>query len=164
LGGFSLLEAAFAAAIVGVSFVTLFALNTQCLYFVNSSRELTTAGQVAQSRTEQFRNLTWAQITDPIYIRDNVLNAPVNAGASSLGAVTEVVKINKYPTAVSPGIQVTRVGNATGGGSVTSDTTPNAVIATADMWTISLQLTWTAAPVARSRTMTVSTIYGKNTQ
>ncbi len=162
--GFSLIEAAFAVGLVATAFVGLFALNTQCLYFVNSSRELTAAGQTAQSRIEQLRNLTWAQVTDPNYIRTNVLNTAVDNGALSLGTVTEVVKINKYPTAVSPGIQVTRVGSASGSGSVTNDTIPNGAIATADMVTINLQLSWTAGPRKQSRSVAVSTIYGKNTQ
>ena len=161
--GFSLVEAAFAAALVAVAFVTLFALNTQCLYFVNSSREVTTAGQTVQSRMEQLRNCTWAQITDATSVQ--TLLTPPMTGASSLGSVTEVVTINKYPlTNPSPTpIQLTRVGSGVGNVVPTINST-NSTIASADMVAISLQLSWTAGPRARARKIAVSTIYGKNTQ
>ena len=158
------MEAAFAAALVAVSFVTLFALNTQCLYFVNSSREVTTAGQTVQSRMEQLRNCTWAQITDATSVQ--TLLTPPMTGASSLGSVTEVVTINKYPlTNPSPTpIQLTRVGSGVGNVVPTINSTPTPSLASADMVAISLQLSWTAGPRARARKIAVSTIYGKNTQ
>jgi hypothetical protein len=153
---------------VGIFFVALFGLSSQCLFFANASREVTTASQTAQSRLEQLRNCTWAQITksDGTYIAGTtaeqaVLYAPMN-GASSLGAVTEVVTINPYPApspAQSP-IQVTRAGN----GTVTVNSTNTKITTDADMVTINLQFTWSAAPPARSRTIGVSTVYANYTR
>jgi type II secretory pathway pseudopilin PulG len=165
--GFTLLDATFATAVVALFFVTLFSLNTQCLFFVNSSRELMSAGQTAQSRLEQIRNLTWSDITNTsTYTSDttsiqNALNAPVNNSSLSLGSVSERVVINPYPLpspAPTP-IQITRATT----GIVTVDKT-NSTIANGDMATINVQLTWTAAPGGRSRSISASTIYAKNSQ
>ena len=168
LGGFSLLEAAFGASIAGIFFVALFGLSSQCLYFANASREVTTAGQTAQSRLEQLRNCTWAQITksDGTYIAGTttehaVLYASVN-GASNLGALTEVVTISPYPApspAQSP-IQVTRASN----GTVTVNSTNSTMTTNAEMVSIGLQLTWNSSPPARSRSISVSTVYAQNTR
>lgn len=160
-GGFSLLEAAFGAAIVGIFFVALFALNSQCLYFVNSSRELICAGQTAQSRLEQLRTCTWSQITNASAVQ--TLLTPPMTGASSLGSVTEVVTVNAYPTALNPGIQLTRVGDGISNVAPTINSNNN-LIANGDMVTITLQLTWTAAPAARSRSIAVSTVFAENVQ
>ena len=157
-GAFSLVEAMFATALVAGFFVSLFALSTQCLYFANASRELVAAGQTGQTRLEQLRDCTWAQVTSASYIHDSILNSAVT-GASTLGSVTEVVKVDGYPTALNPYIQVTRAGN----GTVTIDSTNNATAAN-DMAIITVTLTWTASPAARSRSIVVSTVYAENSK
>ena len=158
VGGFSLVEAMFAVGVVVTFFVGLYTINSQCLYFVNASREVVTAGQIGQSRLEQILDCTWTQVTDSNYIRNSVLITSM-AGAQNLGQVTEVLTINKYPTAVNPPIKVTRASN----GTVTIDTT-NSAIASGDLATVSLQLTWAAGRAGRARTITVATLYAKNSK
>jgi hypothetical protein len=159
--GFSLVETSFAVALVGIFFVGLFSLNSQCLYFVNSSRELLTASGVLQTRMEQLRNVHWSQISNSAgtYIAgSNVLGTAVS-GESTLGSVTEVITVDSYPTATGTPLQVTRASN----GTVTVNQT-NSSIATGDMATITIQLTWMAAPGARSRSVALSTIWAENTR
>lgn len=156
--GFTLIDTVFAAALVGLFFVALFGVNSQCLYLVNSSRELSTAAQVLQGRMEQLRNCHWGQITDPNYLSNNIFTTAMN-GASNLGNVSEVATINAYPTALNPAMQLTRASN----GTVTVNST-NSAIANGDMVTINLQVSWTAAPGSRSRSVAIDTIWAENSR
>ncbi len=152
---FTLVENAFAVAIVGLFFVALYALNTQCVYMLNSGREAATAEQSEQDRLEQLRNCTWAQLTDANYLRDNVLSASTT-GARNLGSVTETVTVNAYPTALNPAISVVR-----SNGTATAATS-NASIANSDIVRVDLTLNWTAGPGGRSRTQAVTTLIAQN--
>lgn len=162
--GFSLVEATFACALVAVFFVGLFGLNSQCLLFANSSRELMSAGQSLQARMEQLRASNWATITTAAAIQ--TLLTPAVSPTNSLGAVTEVVTIYKYPPPANPTptpIQLTRVANGTANVTPTINTN-NATLASGDMVQMTMKWTWQAAPGGRQRSMSISTIYGKNTQ
>jgi len=162
--GFSLVEAVFACALVAVFFIGIFGLNSQCLLFANSSRELMSAGQSLQARMEQLRALTWTKITDATAIQ--TLLTPAVSPTNSLGAVTEAVTIYKYPPPANPTptpIQLTRVANGTANVTPTINTT-NATLASGDMVQVNMKWTWQAAPNSRQRSMSISTIYGKNTQ
>jgi Tfp pilus assembly protein PilE len=153
--GFTLVENAFAMAIVGLFFVALYALNTQCVYMLNSGREAATAEQSEQDRLEQLRNCTWAQLTDASYLRDNVLSASTTA-ARNLGLVTETVTVNAYPIGLNPAISVVRSnGTATAASS-------NPSIANTDIVRVDLALNWKAGPGGRSRTQAVTTLIAQN--
>lgn len=159
--GFSLIETSFAVALVGIFFVGLFSLNSQCLYLVNSSRELLMASGVLQTRMEQLRNVHWSQISDSTgsYIAgSNVLGTAAN-GESNLGTVSEVITVDSYPTATGTPIKVTRASN----GTVTVNQT-NSAVATGDMAAITIQLSWKAAPGARLRSVALSTVWAENTR
>ena len=154
-GAFTLVENAVAVAIVGLFFVALYMLNTQCLYMLNSGREAVAAEQSAQDRLEQLRNCTWAQLTDANYLRDNILSASTT-GARNLGSVTETVTVNAYPIALSPAISIVRSnGTATAASS-------NASIANTDIVRVDLALNWQAGPGGRSRTQAVTTLIAQN--
>jgi hypothetical protein len=154
-GAFTLIENAFAVAIVGLFFVALYALSTQCVYMLNSGREAAAAEQSAQDRLEQLRNCTWAQLTDAGYLRDNILSASTT-GARNLGFVTETVTVNAYPTAINPAISVVRSnGTATAASS-------NASIANSDIVRVDLALSWKAGPGGRSRTQAMTTLIAQN--
>ena len=155
LAAFTLVENAFAVAIVGLFFVTLYALNAQCLYMLNSGREAAAAEQSAQDRLEQLRNCTWAQLTDASYLRDNVLNGSTT-GERNLGLVTETVTVNAYPVALNPAISVVR-----SNGTATTASL-NASIADSDIVRVDLVLNWTAGPGGRSRTQAVTTLIAQN--
>lgn len=162
--GFSLVEAVFACALVAVFFIGIFGLNSQCLLFANSSKELMSAGQSLQARMEQLRANNWATVTTASSVQ--TLFTPAVSGATTLGAVTEVVTIYKYPPPANPTptpIQLTRVSNGSANVTPTINTT-NATLTNGDMVRINLQWSWQSAPGGRQRSMAISTIYGKNTQ
>jgi Tfp pilus assembly protein PilV len=162
--GFSLVEAVFACALVAVFFIGIFGLNSQCLLFANSSKELMSAGQSLQARMEQLRACNWATVTTSTSVQ--TLFTPAVSGATNLGAVTQVVTIYKYPPPANPTptpIQLTRVSNGSANVTPTINTT-NATLTNGDMVQINLQWSWQSAPGGRQRSMAISTIYGKNTQ
>ena len=158
---FTLVETAFSAALVAVFFAALFLINSQCLYFVNCSREILCASGILQTRMEQLRNCHWSQVTasNGAYIASNSVLGTAASGSSNLGATTEVIKIDSYPTPTNTPITVTRTN-----GAVPSPTPGSAAIANGDMATITIQLTWTTAPGARSRSVMLSTIWAENTR
>lgn len=162
--GFSLVEAVFACALVAVFFIGIFGLNSQCLLFANSSKELMAAGQSLQARMEQLRASNWATVTTATSLQ-TLFTTPIS-GATNLGAVTEVVTIYKYPPPANPTptpIQLTRVSNGSANVTPTINTT-NATLTNGDMVQINLKWSWQSAPGGRQRSMSVSTIYGVNTQ
>jgi hypothetical protein len=158
---FTLVETAFSAALVGIFFAALFLINSQCLYYVNASRELLCASGILQTRMEQLRNCHWSQVTDTSgnYISSASVLGTAVSGQSNLGATTEVIKVDSYPTPTGTPITVTRGSD----GTVTVNQT-NSAIANGDMASITVQLSWTTAPSARSRSVMLSTIWAENTR
>lgn len=159
-----MIETAFAAALVGISFVALFSINSQCLYYVNCSRELLTASNVLQARMEQLRNCHWSQVTasDGSYIKGANVLGTAAPGVAALGSVTEVIKVDSYPSpqSGSPGaLTITRLPN----GTLTGPTT-NAAIASGDMAAITISISWTTAPGSRSRSVSLSTVWAEKTR
>ena len=162
--GFSLVEAVFACALVAVFFIGIFGLNSQCLLFANSSKELMSAGQSLQARMEQLRAANWATVTTATSVQ--TLFTPAVSGATNLGVVTEKVWIYRYPPPASPTpvpIYLTRVSNGSANVTPTINTT-NATLTNGDMVQINLQWSWRSAPSGRQRSMAISTVYGVNTQ
>ena len=126
---------------------------------VHGLSQLIAAGQTGQTRLEQMRNCTWAQVTNATYIHDSILNTAVT-GASTLGSVSEEVKVDAYPTPLGQYIKVTR---NNGTGTATIDPTYNSTAAN-DLAIITVKLTWTASPAARPRSVVVSTVYAENSK
>jgi Tfp pilus assembly protein PilE len=155
--GFTLIENLFAVAIVAFFFGALYALNSQCLYLLNSGREATSAEQAMQDRMEQLRNAHWSQVTSASYIQSSILNSPSNS-AAFLSKTTETITVNSYPTAANPPIQVQRLNG------VATIVSNNAAIANGDMVRIDIALNWTASPGNRARSQVISTIWGENTR
>lgn len=151
---FTFVENIFALAIVAISFVALFTLNTQCLYLLNSGRGAVFATQSLQDRVEQLRNCTWSQLTDASYIQSSVLNSSTN-GMQNLGQVTETVTVNAYPTPLSPPNSVVW---SNGSASTVSS---NASIANGDMVRVDIVLAWTRLG-NRARTKAMTTVIAKN--
>ena len=146
-----------AIALIAIGFPALYAINSQCLYVVNASRQAFDCNQALQDRMEQFRNCTWAQVTDSSYVAGNIMNiAGKNSG--SLKSITEVVTINAYPTAVNPPIQITR-----SNGTITVNST-NAAIASGNLVKIDITLSWTQGLGKKSRLEACSAIYGQNSR
>jgi type II secretory pathway pseudopilin PulG len=151
---FTFIENVFAMAIIAIFFVAVFALNTQCLYLLNSGRGAAFATESMQDRLEQLRNCTWSQLTDASYIQSSVLNSSTN-GMQNLGQVTETVTVNAYPTPLTPPTSVVR---SNGSASTVSS---NASIANGDMVRVDVVLAWTRLG-NRARTEAMTTVIAKN--
>jgi prepilin-type N-terminal cleavage/methylation domain-containing protein len=153
-GGFTYIETMVAVAIVALFFGALYALNTQCLYLLNSGRQAAAAGQSLQDRIEQFRSCTWEQLTDASYIQNNVLNASTTSGYNIVGS-TEMVMLTGYPTATTPTTVVRTNGTA-------NTISNNSNLVNDDMVRIDVSLTWVAGLGARARSQSLSSIIAKN--
>jgi len=142
-------------AILASGFLALYVLNSQSLLLLNSGRGATMAEQSLQDRIEQLRDCSWTQLTDGNYLRNNILNAATNA-SRNMGQVSETITINSYPVALNPALVVTR---SNGASSIVSS---NNAIASNDMATVNLTLTYRAGPGGRQRTQSVTTIIAQN--
>lgn len=152
---YTLIENVFAMAIVALFFGALYALNSQCLYLLNSGRGAAIAQQSLQDRMDQLRNCTWSQLTNAAYLQSSVLNSSTN-GSGSFGTVTETVTVNAYPVALSPAISVVRSGGTA------STASSNVAIANSDMVRVDVALVWSNGPGRRSRTQAATTVIAKN--
>ena len=72
--GFSLVETVVAAAIA-TSFLTgLFTMNMATMNTIRCAKESISASQILQQRMEGMRIANWHQVTDALWLRDNLLN------------------------------------------------------------------------------------------
>lgn len=109
--GFTLVENLVAMGIVALAFSALSALNSQCLYLLNSGRCAVFAQQALQDRMEQLSKSSWFNLTSASYIQNSILNTATTNGAS-LGQPTETIIVDTYPTTSGTNtIQVTRSGS-----------------------------------------------------
>jgi hypothetical protein len=157
---FTLVETAFGVALTAIFFIALFLINSQCLYYVNCSRELLTASGVLQTRMEQLRNCHWSNVTksDGTYISGSNVLGTAAPGASLLSSTVETITVDSYPTPTNTPITITRT-NGTA-----SVTQTNANVTNGDMATITIQLTWNTAPGRRARKVALSTVWAENTR
>jgi len=151
--GFTFVENLVAMVIVVLFFGALYGINSQGLYVLNSGREAVVANVCLRDRIEQLRNCTWAQLTDPTYLRNSVLNSSPS-GAAYLNSVTETLTINSYPVAGNP-IILTRTN---GSASVTSG---NAALASSTLVRVDEVFSWTAGPGGRPRMQATTTLLAK---
>lgn len=147
MAGFSLIDGIVATAIVALGFTGLYASCSQCLGILREARELNGAQQLVQARVEQLRTCTWAQLTDPIYLRANCLSAPQSTSLLS-GRATEALTVNAAPGALTPAIRVQRTAGGT-----TSTISTNASVAAADLAQVQVTLNWTSPRGNRARTL-----------
>lgn len=152
-GGFSLLEANMAVALSLMTLAGCFAANANFLAVLKSSNQAASASQSVQERVEQMRIANWLQITDPNYVKTNLIGS-ATASARSLPNCTETLTLSAYPEPVSGGSTPTKLTRT--GGEVTVISTNPSLKSTAMVkaeWT----LAWkpSAAGPARSRTGTV---------
>ena len=97
--GFTVLEAAVAAAIVTVVLTGLFMLQSNMMRMLSASTETTNASAHLQTRAEQVRLANWPQLTDPNWVQANLLKSPTDADVN-LPGVSETYTVTPYQ---SPG-------------------------------------------------------------
>jgi hypothetical protein len=145
--------------IVGFFFSAIYALNSQCLYTLNSGRKAFSASEALQDRMEQLRSCKWSQITDANYLKNSVLNT-ASSDSAFLNSCTETVTVSAYPVpSPAQSFTVTRQAN----GSVPTPTT-NAAVANGDLVRIDVTLDWMSSPGNRARSAAICTVYGEGTR
>jgi type II secretory pathway pseudopilin PulG len=109
--GSTLIEAMMAAGISAIFLSSLFAINTASMSTIKMAREAAAASQVLQQRVESMRIANWHQITDPDWVKANLLNTSA-PGTSDLKAVTETLIIAPYGSANTADTMITRTGTS----------------------------------------------------
>lgn len=91
--GFTLLEALVAAAISAMFLSSLFAMNLSSMETIRSAKESTAASQALQQRLESMRIANWHQVTNAVWLRDNLLHTAVPGGELLKGLVETVTLV-----------------------------------------------------------------------
>ncbi len=105
--GFTLLEAVVAAAISALFLSSLFAMNLSSMETIRAAKESTAASQALQQRMESMRIANWHEVTDAVWLRDNLLNTDV-PGSEQLKNLTETVTLVPYGSSSVGNTQLTR--------------------------------------------------------
>ena len=159
-GGFTILEAAFASAIVTVVLGGLFVLQSNLMRMLASSTETTNASAHLQTRVEQVRLANWSQLTDPGWVQSTLLKSPTDADVN-LPGLTETCTVSPYQSPCSgapavpppPPFTVTRKADGTlavapAGYAYT------ALLSNQEMLQVDLSITWPGPGHTRTRTQT----------
>ena len=112
LDGSSLIESVIAAGTSALFLGSLFAMNVTAMKTVRTAREASAASQVLQQRVESLRIANWHQVTNPDWVRANILNADA-AGTSSLKSCSETLTFVPYDSSRVGNTQLVRTGGAT---------------------------------------------------
>ena len=161
-GGFTVVEAAVAGAIIILFLTSLFALNSTVMRLLGSAAQTAGASQHLQQRVEQVRLANWSQVTDPAWVQANLLGTQTDSSVSLPGmqetlTVTPYVSPSSAPTATKtvapPAFTVTRA--ATGAVSVSPvGYASAAAMANQEMVQVDLTITWPGWNRQRNRALT----------
>jgi Tfp pilus assembly protein PilV len=105
--GTTLIEAMIAAALSALFLGSLFAMNTSSMATIKMARDAACASQILQQRVESLRIANWHQITDAIWLRDNLLNVDA-AGANQLKDASETLTLIPYGSSTPGNTKLTR--------------------------------------------------------
>jgi Tfp pilus assembly protein PilV len=156
--GFTILEAALAAAMIAIAVASLFGLNSACLSLVRNAKESATAMLSNQQRIEQLRSCNWSQITDSAYITSSVMNTATQSGADISNA-TEVLRVTENGFLQGASAAYFEVTRAALGTSVTDSNSPSTVLGSR-MLKVDVTLNWSTLG-GRTRTRTTTSIIAK---
>ena len=158
-GGFTVVEAAVAGAIIILFLSSLFALNSTVMRLLGAARDTASASQNLQQRVEQVRLANWSQITDAAWVQTNLLGTPTDASAN-LPGLQETLTVTPYispsSTATKPPPPPFTVTRAPAG---TVTITPagyasSAAMGNQEMVQIDLTITWPGWGRQRNRALT----------
>jgi hypothetical protein len=111
VSGSTLVEAMMAAGISALFLGSLFAMNTTSMSAIKMAREAAAASQTLQQRVESMRIANWHQITDAIWVKNNLLGTAA-PGSEELKSLTETLKVSPYGSGNAGDTVVTRTGNS----------------------------------------------------
>lgn len=157
--GFTLVETMMAAALVALSFVSIFEINGVCLRYIKSSKNNLAALQGVQDRMEQLRNLSFADLTNASVVQ-GLMATPANGSEFLARSPTEVMTFSAYPTPDASNTQITL---SAGGSSATINST-DSNLANAKLVKINITYTWTEALGGRARSEQTETIVSAGTK
>jgi hypothetical protein len=110
--GTSLIEATIAACTSALFLGSLFTMNMTAMRTMRTAREAANASQVLQQRVEALRIANWHQVTNPDWVKDNLLNTSAGGG-DSLKNVTETITLVPYEGVSSGNTRIVRAGGVT---------------------------------------------------
>ena len=96
-----------AAGICALFLGTLFTMNSSSMETVKMAREAACASQVLQQRVESLRIANWHQVTNPDWLKTNLLNGDA-AGTATLKNASETLTIVPYGSATVGNTQLSR--------------------------------------------------------
>lgn len=129
--GFSLVEVIIGTAIVGIFFVSFFAMTGTGFKMVQNSRENLRATQIMLNRLEGMRLFTWSQITDtnllPLTFTEKYDPTSTNSNAGTVYYGTNIVS--------------------------TPTMNPPATYSSAGVKQVTVHITWTSGGISHTRSM-----------
>lgn len=117
--GTTLIEASIAACTSALFLGSLFTMNVTSMKTLRTAREAAAASQVLQQRVEALRIANWHQITDAVWVKNNLLNSKAS-GDETLEGLTETLTLVPYGSSTTGNIQLVR--NSTGTQIVSNNT------------------------------------------
>ncbi|HEX4665449.1 MAG TPA: hypothetical protein VH207_02525 [Chthoniobacterales bacterium] len=107
--GFSLVETVVAAAIAASFLTALFTMNMATMNTLRCAKESISASQILQQRMEAMRIANWHQVTDAVWLRDNLLNTAA-LSSTQLKNLVETLTLVPYGSANTGNTQLRRTG------------------------------------------------------
>src|SRR2546426_6661206 len=86
---------------------SLFTMNSSSMATIKMARDTACASQVLQQRIEGLRIANWHQITDAVWLRDNLLNTDAS-GSTQLKNLSETLMLIPYGSSTSGNTKLTR--------------------------------------------------------
>src|SRR4051795_13398022 len=93
--GTTLIEVVIATGLVAVFLGSLFTMNTASMDTIQMAKQSAAASQVLQQRVESLRIANWHQVTDPDWLKTNLLNTSAQ-GTTGLANLTETLTLQPY--------------------------------------------------------------------
>jgi Tfp pilus assembly protein PilV len=152
--GFTLLENVIACTVIAIGLAGTYLVNGQCMSVLRMAKDEAAASQVLQQRVENLRIANWQRISSPTWIRDNILNAPADGGAS-LASLSENVSVTPYNGTLTTTNTFTRTGSTAAAGS------GNASLVTESAVTVTWDVTWIGIPKGKIHTREIVAVLGK---
>ncbi len=110
--GFSLIETTVAAALAASFLASLFTMNIATMDTIRTAKESIAASQVLQQRMESLRIANWHQVTDAVWLQNNLLSVNV-PGTDPLKNLVETLTIVPYGSTNVGSTQLRRTSSST---------------------------------------------------
>lgn len=107
IDGFSLVETVVAAALAASFLTALFTMNMATMNTIRCAKESISASQILQQRMESMRIANWHQVTDAVWLRDNLLNTAA-LSSTQLKNLVETLTLVPYGSTNTGNTQLRR--------------------------------------------------------